>query len=359
MLTPRTVRAGLTWHPVGVRVWRSLGDVPAGGGPAVVTVGNFDGVHRGHTAVLRQVSALARERAARALAITFEPHPLHVLRPDIAPPLVAGPDQRVEVLAQTGLDGLLVQHFDLALAGQGPEEWVAGTVVGALGCTTIVIGTDVRFGHRNAGDLSTLRELGARYGFEVVALEDVEAPQGRRWSSSWVRSCLADGDVAGAADVLGRYHRLDATVVHGDHRGRELGYPTANLGPDLQGLVPADGVYSGWLTVRYAAADADDADADAAADGDGPDGLCGVRRPAAVSIGTNPQFDGLERRVEAHVIDRVGLELYGRAVRVELVDRLRPTQRFDDVDALVAQMGRDVDAARTGLARAEEPQPAD
>ena len=347
MLTPRTVRAGLTWHPVAVHVWRSLGEVPAGGGPAVVTVGNFDGVHRGHTAVLRQVAALARERAARALAITFEPHPLHVLRPDIAPPLVTGPDQRVELLAKTGLDGLLVQRFDLALAGQGPEEWVAGTVVGALGATTVVIGTDVRFGHKNAGDLSTLRELGARYGFEVVALADVEAPEGRRWSSSWVRSCLGDGDVAGAAEVLGRHHRLDGTVVHGDHRGRELGYPTANLGPDLQGLVPADGVYSAWLTVRD--------------DGVHEHGgsSSGERLPAAVSIGTNPQFDGLERRVEAYVIDGVGLELYGRQVRVGLVDRLRPTLRFDDVDALVAQMGRDVGQARDGLARAAGLLPAD
>ncbi|MFC3688369.1 bifunctional riboflavin kinase/FAD synthetase [Aquipuribacter hungaricus] len=314
-----------------MHVWRALGDVPAGDGPAVVTVGNFDGVHRGHAAVLGQVTDLARERGARALAITFEPHPLHVLRPDIAPPLVTGPDQRVELLAETGLDGLLVQHFDLALAGQSPEEWVAGTVVGALGCTTVVIGTDVRFGYKNSGDLTTLRELGARYGFDVVALRDVEAPQGRRWSSSWVRACLAEGDVAGAADVLGRHHRLDATVVHGDHRGRELGYPTANLGPDLQGLVPADGVYSGWLTPR------DDRDGG------------GLRMPAAVSIGTNPQFDGLERRVEAYVLDATGLDLYDRPVRVELVDRLRPTLRFDDVDALVVQMGRDVDEARRGL----------
>jgi riboflavin kinase/FMN adenylyltransferase len=319
-----------------VRVWRSLGDVPAGGSPAVVTVGNFDGVHRGHRAVLAQVTDLARERGARAVAITFEPHPLHVLRPDIAPPLVTGPDQRVELLAETGLDGLLVQRFDLALAAQSPEEWVAGTVVGALGCTTVVIGTDVRFGHKNSGDLSTLRELGSRYGFDVVALQDVEAPEGRRWSSSWVRACLAEGDVAGAADVLGRHHRLDATVVHGDHRGRELGYPTANLGPDLQGLVPADGVYSGWLR-------------DLHADGAGEGG--GDRLPAAVSIGTNPQFDGVERRVEAYVLDRDDLDLYGHRVRVELVDRLRPTLRFADVDALLVQMARDVDEARDGLSQ--------
>ena len=315
-----------------MHVWRSLDEVPHQGGPAVVTVGNFDGVHRGHRAVLEQVRERARERGARALAVTFEPHPLHVLRPDIAPPLVTGPAQRIELLAETGLDGLLVQRFDLALAAQTPEEWVAGTVVGALGCTTVVIGTDVRFGRKNSGDLATLRRLGTRYGFDVVALRDVEAPQGRRWSSSWVRTCLAEGDVTGAADVLGRHHRLDATVVHGDHRGRELGYPTANLGPDLEGLAPADGVYAGLLSLRD----------------DVGDPLGAV--PAAVSIGTNPQFDGVERRVEAYVLDRDDLDLYGRAVRVELVDRLRGTERFADVDALVAQIGRDVDRTRARLA---------
>lgn len=325
-----TVRGPATWHPVGVHVWRSLDEVPRGEGPTVVTVGNFDGVHRGHAAVLAQVTGIARQRGARAVAITFDPHPLHVLRPDIAPPLVTGLAQRVELLGATGLDGLLVQRFDLTLAGQSPEQWVAGTVVGALGCTTVVIGTDVRFGHKNSGDLSTLRELGARHGFDVVALEDVQAPEGRRWSSSWVRTCLAAGDVTGAAEVLGRPHRLDATVVHGDHRGRELGYPTANLGLDLEGLVPADGVYAGWLV-------------------DDPAGAA-TRHPAAVSIGTNPQFDGLERRVEAYVLDRDDLDLYGHRVRVELVRRLRGTERFADVDALLVQMGRDVEQTRLLLA---------
>ncbi|WP_380168629.1 bifunctional riboflavin kinase/FAD synthetase [Jannaschia sp. R86511] len=317
-----------------MHVWRSLDEVPRDGGPTVVTVGNFDGVHRGHAAVLGQVRRVAQERGARALAITFEPHPLHVLRPDVAPPLVTGPDQRVELLAGTGLDGLLVQRFDLALAGQSPAEWVAGTVVGALGCTTVVIGSDVRFGHKNAGDLTTLRELGEQHGFDVVALDDVEAPEGRRWSSSWVRACLLAGDVAGAAHVLGRAHRLDATVVHGDHRGRELGYPTANLGPDLQGLVPADGVYAGWLRPL---------------DGAGPGGRPAEPMPAAVSIGTNPQFDGTERRVEAYVLDRDDLDLYGRRVRVELVQRLRDTLRFDGVDGLLDQMADDVDRTRAVL----------
>ncbi len=323
-----------------MHVWRSLEDVPRLPGPAVVTVGNFDGVHRGHAAVLRQVTDLARARDARAVAITFEPHPLHVLRPDIAPPLVTGPDQRVQLLARTGLDALLVQGFDLELAGQSPEEWVAGTVAGALGATTVVIGSDVRFGHKNAGDLGTLRGLGERYGFDVVALADVEAPQGRRWSSSWVRSCLAVGDVGEAAQVLGRAHRLDGTVVHGDHRGRELGYPTANLGPDLQGLVPADGVYAGRLTVL--------------GEGDGGADADGDAWPAAVSIGTNPQFDGTERRVEAYVLPRDDLgpddlDLYGRRVRVELVQRLRDTLRFDDLDGLLTQMAQDVEQARDVL----------
>lgn len=323
-----------TWHAIGVHVWRSLDEVPRLDGPTVVTVGNFDGVHRGHAAVLRQVRDVAGARGARAVAITFEPHPLHVLRPDIAPPLITGPAQRIELLRANGLDGLLVQHFDLALAGQSPEEWVLGTVVGALGATCMVIGTDVRFGHRNTGDLGTLQYLGRAHGFDVVALDDVQAPQGRRWSSSWVRACLAAGEVAEAAHVLGRTHRLDADVVHGDHRGRQLGYPTANLGPDLEGLVPADGVYAGLLTVRGRAAA-------------GSTGLADdVAVPAAVSIGTNPQFDGAHRRVEAYVIDREDLDLYGRHVRVEFVDRLRETLRFVDVEALVAQMGRDVAQAR-------------
>ena len=320
-----------------MQVWTSLPEVPRLAGPAVVTVGNFDGVHRGHTAVLQQVTDLAAARSARAVAITFEPHPLHVLRPDIAPPLVTGPSQRVELLAGTGLDALLVQRFDLALAGQGPEEWVAGTVVGALGATTVVIGTDVRFGHRNAGDLGTLQQLGQRYGFDVVALQDVEAPQGRRWSSSWVRTCLAEGDVTTAGHVLGRPHRLDATVVHGDHRGRGLGYPTANLGPDLEGMVPADGVYAGRLRLL-------EADAPGEVQADGGAGDAGL--VAAVSIGTNPQFEGTERRVEAYVLDRDDLDLYGRRVRVELHRRLRPTLRFDDVDALLEQMARDVQQTR-------------
>ena len=345
------VRGGNTWHACGVLVWRSLAEVPAQVGPSVVTIGNFDGVHRGHLAVLSQVVAQAGDREALAVAVTFEPHPLQVLHPEVAPDLVTGPDQRLELLEAAGIDAVLVHTFDAALAAQTPERYVRDVFVETLGAVAVVIGVDIRFGVRNSGDLTTLRELGEVHGFEVVALQDVtgtvtSAAGGttcgaggtgggtgadpRRWSSSWVRRLLAEGDVRTAADVLGRLHRLDGVVVHGDHRGRELGYPTANLSQDAQGLVPADGVYAGWLVAE-------------------PGALAPTRYPAAVSIGTNPQFDGVERRVEAYVLDRDDLQLYGVPVRVELVERLRGTARFESVDHLVAQMAVDVEHARSVL----------
>lgn len=318
-----------------MHVWRSLDEVPADMGPTVVTIGNFDGVHRGHLAVLSRVVAEAGDAGATAVAVTFEPHPLHVLRPEIAPQLITGSQQRLELIAATGVQAVLVHEFDRVLAAQTPEEYVEGTFVRALGACAVVIGVDIRFGVRNSGDLGTLRRLGGAHGFDVLALQDVvgRAPGGddaRRWSSSWVRSLLAAGDVRTAAGVLGRLHRLDGEVVHGDHRGRELGYPTANLAPDAEGLLPADGVYAGWLLVE-------------------PGSVAPVRYPVAVSIGTNPQFDCDARRVEAYVLDRDDLQLYGRKVRVELVERLRATGRFSSIAALVTQMGEDVAATRSLL----------
>jgi riboflavin kinase/FMN adenylyltransferase len=191
----------------------------------------------------------------------------------------------------------------------------------------------MRFGHRNSGDVDTLRELGSRYGFEVLLIEDLGFlddlhASGRRWSSTWVRELLVDGDVETAAAVLGRPHRVTGVVVHGDHRGRELGYPTANLAQDAVGLVPQDGVYAGWMTIP-------------------PSGE--QRLPVAISVGTNPTFDGHERRVEAYVLDRDDLDLYGQDVAVEFVRRLRPTLRFDGIEPLVAQMRLDVEQCRKAL----------
>jgi riboflavin kinase/FMN adenylyltransferase len=323
-----------------VQRWDSLEEVPQGFGPSVVTLGNFDGVHLGHRSVLGDVVAKARLRGARAVAVTFQPHPLQVLYPDSAPPAITGLEHRIELMAATGLDGTLVMEFTRELATWSPDDFVRRVFAEALSAVEVIVGRDVRFGHRNAGDLTTMRELGTAYGFTVTAMDDLgtsdsehsasrpgtaEPSGGRRWSSTWVRELLAEGDVAGAARILGRPHRVEGVVVHGDHRGRELGYPTANLDPQPTGVVPADGVYAGWL-VRP----------------DLPDGEPDRRMPAAVSIGTNPTFDGTERRVEAYVLDRTDLDLYGERVAIELVARLRPTVRFEGVDALLVQMAEDV-----------------
>lgn len=308
-----------------------------------MTIGNFDGVHTGHRVVLAEVVTLARRRGIRSVAVTFEPHPLQVLYPDTAPPLITSVPQRLELLASTGLDATLVMAFTHELARWSPERFVEDVLVRALGAQVVVVGQDTRFGHRNAGDVTTLRELGHRWGFEVHVVADQRPDDDpRRSSSSWVRELLRDGDVRTAAQLLGRPHRVAGEVVHGDHRGRELGFPTANLGTEVEGLVPADGVYGGWMLRRDLAEDAADR-----------------VLPAAVSIGTNPTFDGTQRRVEAYVLDRTDLHLYGEHVALELVDRLRPTVRFEDIGELVAQMHRDVDACRELLSRGVVPGAAD
>ncbi|GAA4848937.1 bifunctional riboflavin kinase/FAD synthetase [Luteimicrobium xylanilyticum] len=329
--------------------WTDLAEVPADFGPTVVTIGNFDGVHRGHVAVCRAIAERAREEHARAVAVTFDPHPVAVHRPDEAPELLTGVADRLELLAETGLDAVLLLPYSLEFAQQTPDEFVRRYLVEGLRARRVVVGRDVRFGRGNAGTLDTMIELGERYGFVVEVVGDVgQTPHDghARWSSTYVRELLATGDVAAAAAVLGRPHRLRGVVVHGDARGRELGFPTANLGPaadgtPVQGMVPADGVYAGWLRRPGRETDA--------------------VLPAAVSIGTNPTFDGAERRVEAYVLDRTDLDLYGEEVVLELVERLRPTLRFDGPDAierLVATMHDDVARARVALGVARPASPA-
>ena len=312
----------------------------------MVTIGNFDGVHLGHQTVLRRLAADAKVAGQAAVAITFTPHPLHVHRPHDAPPLVTGDTDRLELLAATGLDAVLLVDYTLDFAAQSPEEFVRTYLVDALHATTVVVGRDTRFGRGNSGDLTTLVGLGERFGFAVRVVEDI-ADSGddarRRWSSTWLRELLAAGDVVTAARVLGRPHRIRGMVVLGDARGRRLGYPTANLEPETAGMVPADGVYAGWLR-RTRTADGtpvlDQAEPSSA-------------MPAAVSIGTNPTFDGQARRVEAYVLGRDDLELYGEEVVVELLVRLRPMVRFESVDELLAQIAVDVAQAREVLDRAD------
>ncbi len=317
-----------------MQVWRSLDDVPAppprpgpargtGGGGAVVTFGTFDGVHRGHASVLAAVVGAARGRGLTSAAVTFDPHPLAVLRPDVAPVPLVTAARRLELLAEAGLDAVLQLRFTPELAALDARWFVEEVLVGALGAALVVVGDDARFGKAHEGDLAMLRRLGDDLGVEVVGIGRGDAPP--TWSSSWVRRAVAAGDVAGAAEVLGRPHRVEGVVVHGDHRGRELGYPTANLG-DIAVAVPADGVYAAWMRRLDPPAGTPTED---------------VELPAAVSIGTNPTFDGVRRQVEAHALGRTDLDLYTEHVALDVVERLRPTLRFDSVAELLDQMALD------------------
>ena len=315
--------------------WNDLGEVPSGFGPSVVTLGNFDGVHRGHRALLGAVVAQSRDRGASAVAVTFDPPPLAVLHPERAKAQIAGLEQRLELMAGTDLDAVLVLEFTHELAAMTPEEFVREVFVRALGATAVVLGTDSRFGVNNSGDINTMRELGEKYNFAVVEMSVVgQTTAGiRNWSSTQLRQLLFAGEVAAAAEILGRPHRVSGEVVHGHHRGREFGFPTANLGPDMDGLVPADGVYAGWLE-RLDLSRAD------------PE----RRLPAAISVGTNPTFDDVPvRLVEGHVLDRADLDLYHEQIGVDFVARLRGNVRFESVEELLAQMRRDVDASRSIL----------
>jgi riboflavin kinase/FMN adenylyltransferase len=309
-----------------VQVWRGLDELEGDAGPdrSVVTIGNFDGVHRGHQHVIDLVVARARESGATSVVVTFDPHPMTVIHPGGAPLGLTTLDHRLELIAELGVDATLVLPFTLQVSQLTPDEFVKQVLVEALHTVEVHVGANFRFGHRAAGTIDTLRELGAAYDFATYPVD--LARDDTVWSSTYVRQCLAEGDVAAAARALGRLHRVEGPVVEGDKRGRELGYPTANLGLGDEAAIPDDGIYAGWLTRAS-----------------------GVRLPAAVSIGTNPTFDGTTRRVEAYVLDRDDLELYGEHVVVEFVERLRDTLRFDDVDALLVRVAVDVDQARAIL----------
>lgn len=331
--------------------WMSLAEIPLDLDRTVVSLGNFDGMHLGHRWALSNLIAEARQRDALSVAITFEPHPLHVLNPERAPHLLLDLEGRLDLMAGTGLDAVLVIPFTREFAQLTPRAFVKTVLLDKLKACGVVVGSDMRFGVRNSGDLATMKELGAELGFEVIlgddrtgsaqpeagseldSRPDQVSHDARRWSSSWVRELLAAGDVAGAAVVLGRFHAVVGTVVHGDHRGRELGFPTANLSQLATGMVPADGVYAGWV-VRP----------------DLPEHDPERHLPAAISVGTNPTFDGTERRVEAYVLDRDDLDLYGERIAVQFVHRLRDTLAFNGIDPLIEQMYRDVDTARSLLA---------
>ncbi|WP_270409395.1 bifunctional riboflavin kinase/FAD synthetase [Microbacterium maritypicum] len=308
-------------------VFRSPEEVPDDFGPSAVAIGKFDGVHAGHRAVIERLEEAAAATGSRSVAVTFDRNPLAVIRPDRCPENVVTVERKLDLLGELGLDATLVLTFDEELAARSAEDFVVDILVGALRVSTVLVGQDFRFGARGAGTPELLRELGPRHGFSVEVIDDVYLPGStRRVSSSWIRELLMEGDVAAATTVLGRHPDVRGVVVHGLKRGRELGFPTANLSTIVDAFVPADGVYAGWLV----------------------DHDTGIRHPSAISVGTNPTFDDvLVRQVEAHVLGETGLDLYGHDVTVEFVERLRGMVAFEGIDKLMVQMGADVtDAAR-------------
>lgn len=307
-----------------MQCWRDLAAVPEGWGPSVVAIGVFDGVHVGHRSIVTRAVAAARVLRAASVVVTFDPHPAAVVRPDAVPLLLGDVEQRLDRLASLDVDAVLVLPFDREMASWSAEEFVQRLLVDRLHARRVVVGTNFRFGNRALGDVALLTRLGAAGGFEVEALSLVGG-DAAAVSSTLIRGLVADGDVASAARALQRPYGISGVVVRGDARGRELGFPTANIAVPDGVAVPADGVYAGWL-VR--------------ADGS--------RWPAAISVGTNPTFDGVERRVEAYALD-VEFDLYDERITIEFAERLRGMEKFDSVDELVTQMGRDVETVRAAF----------
>ncbi len=298
-----------------------------------MTIGVFDGVHRGHQALIDRAVKLAAQRGVPSVVMTFDPHPSEVVRPGSHPAQLTTLRQRAELVEGLGADVFCVMPFTVELSRMPPDEFVHEFLVDRLHVAAVVVGENFTFGHRAAGNVDLLRRLGQRFGFVAEGADLVtvhlpdsgEAQDGEvTFSSTYIRACVDAGDVAAAAAALGRPHRLEGIVVRGDGRGKDLGYPTANLSTTRFAAVPADGVYACWFTHSAGGEER--------------------RLRAAVSVGTNPTFSGRERRVEAFVLD-VDEDFYGQRVALDFVVRLRGMEKYDSVEALVAQM--DLDVART------------
>lgn len=292
---------------------------------SAVSIGKFDGVHLGHRAVLRALVDRARALGVEAVAVTFDRNPFEIVHPDRWAPALVTLERKLELLAEAGVDAAVVLRFDAERAAQSPAAFVDEVLVRGLGARSVEVGADFRFGADGEGDVDLLRSLGATAGFETVVVDDVGIDDDERISASRIRTLVSQGRVREAAVLLGALPTVTGEVVHGHARGRELGYPTANLASDAVGPQPAEGVYAGWLITE------------------------GERMPAAISVSDNPTFGGEdETKVEAYVID-ADLDLYGRIVEVAFEDRIRGILNFRSVDDLVVRMGDDVERARAIL----------
>jgi riboflavin kinase/FMN adenylyltransferase len=295
----------------------------------VVTIGVFDGVHRGHQRTIGHAVEVARAQRIASVVVTFDPHPSEVVRPGSHPAVLTEPARKAELIEALGVDVLCVIPFTLEFSRLSAETFVHDVLVEHLHASVVVVGENFRFGHRAAGDVALLERLGRTFGFTVQGAPLVSSDPARAVvSSTYIRSCVDAGDVEAAAEALGRPHRIEGIVVRGDGRGVKLGFPTANLATSPHAAVPADGVYAAWLARRRG------------------NGMQTLR--AAVSIGTNPTFSGRERRIEAYALDFSG-DLYGERLALDFVTRLREQRRYDGIEPLVAQIEQDVVDARAAL----------
>jgi riboflavin kinase/FMN adenylyltransferase len=292
----------------------------------VLTIGAYDGLHLGHRALIADVRRMAAERECASAVVTFDRHPAMVVRPESAPKLLTDLDQKLELLESTGVDYTLVIHFDEVRAAESAEEFVTEVLVDCLHARAVVVGHDFHFGRGRRGNVPLLMEMGAQHGFDVLGIRLIE-DHGQAVSSTEIRRRLAAGDVAGAASLLGRPHEVRGIVAQGDKRGRELGFPTANVAVPAEVQLPADGIYAGWY-LR-------------------PDGEV---HAAAISLGRRPTFyeHADASLLEAYLIDWDG-DLYGEPARVRFVTRLRGEQKFESIDELTAQIARDVDDTKRSL----------
>ena len=296
--------------------WRGYEAAPGGLGRTVVTIGVFDGVHRGHQEIIGYTVKRARDLGIESVVVTFDPHPAEVVRPGSHPAVLTSPTRKAELIEELGADVLCVIPFTPDFSRLPAEEFAHDVLVEHLHAAVVVVGENFRFGYRAQGDVELLTRLGRTFGYAVqgaplVSVDDVV------FSSTYIRACVDAGDVRAAAAALGRPHRIEGVVVRGDQRGRQLGFPTANLLCESRAAIPADGVYAAWLVRR------------------------GRREMAAVSIGTNPTFSGRERRVEAFVLD-FDEDLYGERVSLDFVAHLREMRRYDALEPLIAQITQDV-----------------
>jgi len=295
-------------------------------GETAVSIGKFDAIHLGHKKIINRLVEVSKVEGLTSVVLTFDRHPNHLLNPESTPVPVIGKTQKLEELEHLGVDHLVTLEFDAEVAKLTPVEFVQEVLLSSLHAKYVVVGSDFRFGSGAEGDVSALREFGEQFGFEVEVVEKLKS-EGLDISTSGIRNALLEGQVALAGELLGRNHSTVGIVVHGLKNGRKLGYPTANLSRDAEGMLPKDGVYAGWL---YSGED---------------------KFMAALSVGTNETVTAVPRVLEAHVLDRDDLDLYDQVVKVEYVDLIRPNLKFSGIDELVFQIGQDVESARTILTK--------